>query len=199
MMTGRIVDSYTNIQTVKLFSHASARQAYAKDAMSGFMDTVYRSDAAGTGLFGLLEMLNCAARAVGALGIWLWLHGNLVTVGAVAVAISLVLRISSMSHWIMWEMSALFENIGTVHDGIVDLAAAPVEDQPARSPSASARATIEFDHVRFPLRQGQRRDRGPVAEHPPGEKVGIVGRSGAGKSTLVNLLLRFYDIEGGAS
>jgi ATP-binding cassette subfamily B multidrug efflux pump len=198
MMTGRIVDSYTNIQTIKLFSHANREASYAKDAMSGFMDTVYRSMRLGTGLFGLLEMLNSLLlAAVGGFSIWLWL-GNLVTVGAVAVAISLVLRISSMSHWIMWEMSALFENIGTVRDGISSISLPRlVEDQPGAKPLGVSKGGIEFDHVRF--HYGKKRS---VIEDlslniHPGEKVGIVGRSGAGKSTLVNLLLRFYDIEGG--
>ncbi len=117
-MTGRVVDSYANIQTVKLFSHAKREASYAKEAMGEFMDTVYSSMRLGTTLFTLLGLLNSALLvAVGWLSISLWLQGD-VTIGSVAVVIALVLRMWGMSHWIMWEMSALFENIGTVRDGI---------------------------------------------------------------------------------
>ncbi len=198
IMTGRVVDSYTNIQTIKLFSHARREAAYAKDAMSGFMDTVYRSMRLATGLFGLLETLNSALLiSVGAVAIWLWLD-DLVTVGAVAVAISLVLRLSSMSHWIMWEMSALFENIGTVRDGISSISLPRlVDDRPGATAISVTKGAIEFERVRFHYgkQKGVIEDLSLTIR--PGEKVGIVGRSGAGKSTLVNILLRFYDLEAG--
>jgi len=198
LMTGRVVDSYTNIQTIKLFSHARREAAYAKDAMSGFMGTVYRSMRYGTQLFGSLEMLNAVLlAAVTGTAIWLWL-GNLLSVGAVAVAVSLVLRISSMSHWIMWEMSALFENIGTVRDGISSISLPRlVEDKPGAKDLSVSKGLIEFDHVRFHYGKTKGVIEDLSLDVRPGEKVGIVGRSGAGKSTLVNLLLRFYDIEGG--
>ena len=198
LMTGRVVDSYTNIQTIKLFSHARREASFAKEAMSGFMDTVYRSMRLGTGLFGLLELLNSFLLAgVGGFAIWLWL-GDLVSVGAVAVAISLVLRLSSMSHWIMWEMSGLFENIGTVRDGIGSISLPRlVEDQPGAKDLEVRHGGIEFDHVRFHYGKKKGVLESLSLSIKPGEKVGIVGRSGAGKSTLVNLLLRFYDIEAG--
>ena len=198
LMTGRVVDSYTNIQTIKLFSHARREASFAKEAMSGFMDTVYRSMRLGTGLFGLLELLNSFLLAgVGGFAIWLWL-GDLVSVGAVAVAISLVLRLSSMSHWIMWEMSGLFENIGTVRDGIGSISLPRlVEDQPGAKDLEVRHGGIEFDHVRFHYSKKKGVLESLSLTIKPGEKVGIVGRSGAGKSTLVNLLLRFYDIEAG--
>jgi ATP-binding cassette subfamily B multidrug efflux pump len=198
LMTGRVVDSYTNIQTIKLFSHARREASYAKEAMSGFMDTVYRSMRLGTWLFGLLEMLNAALlAAVGGAAIWLWL-GDLITVGAVAVAISLVLRLSSMSHWIMWEMSALFENIGTVRDGISSISLPRlVEDKPDAKALDVPHGAISFENVRFHYGKQKGVIEALTLEVRPGEKVGVVGRSGAGKSTLVNLLLRFYDIEGG--
>jgi len=198
LMTGRVVDSYTNIQTIKLFSHARREASFAKEAMSGFMDTVYRSMRLGTGLFGLLELLNSFLLAgVGGFAIWLWL-GDLVSVGAVAVAISLVLRLSSMSHWIMWEMSGLFENIGTVRDGIGSISLPRlVEDQPGAKDLEVRHGGIEFDHVRFHYGKKKGVLESLSLTIKPGEKVGIVGRSGAGKSTLVNLLLRFYDIEAG--
>ena len=198
VMTGRVVDSYTNIQTIKLFSHARREAAYAKDAMSGFMDTVYRSMRLGTGLFGLLEMLNSLLLAtVGAVAIRLWLD-DLVTIGAVAVAISIVLRLSSMSHWIMWEMSALFENIGTVRDGISSISLPRlVEDRPGAVDIKVTRGEIEFDNVRFHYGKQKGVIENLSLAIRSGEKVGIVGRSGAGKSTLVNILLRFYDLESG--
>src|SRR5690606_16291790 len=111
VMTGRVVDSYTNIQTVKLFSHARREASYAREGMSNFLTTVYRQMRMITGLYWLLYLINSLCLfAVGALSIWLWLT-EAVTVGAVAVALGLVLRLWSMSQWIMWELSMLFENI----------------------------------------------------------------------------------------
>jgi len=198
IMTGRVVDSYTNIQTIKLFSHARREATYARDAMSGFMDTVYRSMRLATGLFGLLEMLNALLLAsVATVAIWLWLD-NLVTVGAVAVALSIVLRLQSMAHWIMWEMSALFENIGTVRDGISSISLPRlVEDRPGSKDIVIKDGQIDFDNVRFHYGKQKGVIENLSLTIQPGEKVGIVGRSGAGKSTLVNILLRFYDLEAG--
>jgi len=197
-MTGRVVDSYTNIQTVKLFSHARREASYARDGMRDFLDTVYRQFRMITALYGLLYLLNsvCLA-AIGALGIWLWLGGS-VTIGAVAAALGLVIRLWGMSQWVMWEMSGLFENIGTVQDGIGSISLPRlVEDKPGARELEITEGRIDFEHVRF--HYGKKRGvlEGLTLTIRPGEKVGIVGRSGAGKSTLVNLLLRFYDIEGG--
>ncbi|MBX3598149.1 MAG: ABC transporter ATP-binding protein [Rhizobiaceae bacterium] len=198
MMTGRVVDSYANIQTVKLFSHARREADYAQEAMGEFMDTVYRSMRLGTVLFAALGILNALLLvSVGGLSISLWLN-DAVTIGSVAVVISLVLRLWGMSHWIMWEMSALFENIGTVRDGINSISLPRlVQDKPDARALVVHDGRIEFDHVRFHYgrAKGVIEDLSLVVQ--PGEKVGIVGRSGAGKSTLVNLLLRFYDIESG--
>jgi len=197
-MTGRIVDSYTNIATVKLFSHSRREQAYAREAMGGFLDTVHAQMRLATRVYSLLYALNMALLfAVGALGIWLWLHGH-ASVGAVAVASALALRLLGMSHWIMWELSSLFENIGTVHDGIGSISLPPtVDDAPGAPALPQARGEVRFRDVAFHYGKG-----GGVIEHldlriAPGEKIGVVGRSGAGKSTLVNLLLRFHDVEAG--
>ena len=197
-MTGRIVDSYTNIATVKLFSHSRREQAYAREAMDGFLDTVYRQMRLATTVNAALYTLNMAlVFTVAALGIWLWLHGH-ASVGAVAVATALALRLLGMSHWIMWELSALFENIGTVHDGINSISLPPtVDDAPGAPALAQVRGEVRFQDVAFHYGKG-----GGVIEHfdlriAPGEKIGLVGRSGAGKSTLVNLLLRFHDVEAG--
>ncbi|MEQ8448506.1 MAG: ABC transporter ATP-binding protein [Nitratireductor sp.] len=198
LMTGRVVDSYTNIQTVKLFSHANREASYARDGMASFLDAVYRQMRLVTGLYGVLYVLNSLCLfAVGALGIWLWL-AEAVTVGAIAVALGLALRLWGMSQWIMWELSALFENIGTVRDGINSISLPRlVEDKPDARPLEVSQGSIVFDNVRFHYGK----EKGVIEQLSlairPGEKVGIVGRSGAGKSTLVNLVLRFYDIEAG--
>ncbi|MET3592224.1 MULTISPECIES: ABC transporter ATP-binding protein [Mesorhizobium] len=197
-MTGRVVDSYANIQTVKLFSHARREAAFAKEGMAGFLDTVYRSMRLVTVLYGLLYILNSLLLfSVTAISLWLWLD-DAVTIGAVAVVIGLVLRMWGMSQWIMWEMSGLFENIGTVQDGIQSISLPRlVEDRRGAKDITVSQGEIRFEDIRF--HYGKQKG---VIENlslmvKPGEKVGIVGRSGAGKSTLVNLLLRFYDLEGG--
>jgi ATP-binding cassette subfamily B multidrug efflux pump len=166
--------------------------------MSIFMDTVYRSMRLVTGLYGLLYLINSLLLfAVSALSIWLWL-GEAVSIGAVAVVIGLVLRLWGMSQWIMWEMSALFENIGTVQDGIGSISLPRlVEDRAGAKDIDVDRGEIRFEGIGFHYG----RQKGVIEDLSltiaPGEKVGIVGRSGAGKSTLVNLLLRFYDLEKG--
>lgn len=197
-MTGRIVDSYTNIATVKLFSHSRREQAYAREAMDGFLATVHPQMRLATRVYSLLYAMNMALLfAVVALGLWLW-HGGAVSAGAIAVAVALVLRILGMSQWIMWELSALFENIGTVHDGIGSISLPPtVDDAPGAPALARVRGEIRFEGVGFHYGKA-----GGVIDHldlhvRPGEKIGVVGRSGAGKSTLVNLLLRFHDREQG--
>jgi ATP-binding cassette subfamily B multidrug efflux pump len=198
MMTGRVVDSYTNIQTVKLFSHARREASFAREGMASFLDTVYRSMRLITGLYGLLYLINslCLA-AIASIGIWLWL-GEAIGIGAVAVSIGLVLRLWGMSQWIMWEMSALFENVGTVQDGISSISMPRlVDDRPEAKALDVTKGAIRFENVRFHYGKKKGVLEGLDLAIEPGEKVGIVGRSGAGKSTLVNLLLRFYDIEGG--
>ncbi|MFT3763562.1 MAG: ABC transporter ATP-binding protein [Pseudoxanthomonas sp.] len=198
-MTGRIVDSYTNIATVKLFSHSAREEAYGREAMDGFLQTVHRQMRLVTLVNTSNTVLNMGLLfAVGALGIWLWQHGA-VSAGAIAVAIAFVLRLMGMSQWVMWEMSALFENIGTVQDGISSIALPPtVDDKPGAPALAASRGDIRFEGVGFHYGKA-----GGVIDHldlhiAPGEKVGLIGRSGAGKSTLVNLLLRFHDVESGA-
>jgi ATP-binding cassette subfamily B multidrug efflux pump len=198
IMTGRVVDSYSNIQTVKLFSHAGREAAYAREGMTGFLHTVYRQMRMITGLYASLYMLNGVALfVVGALSLYLWSAGA-ISVGAVAVAIGLVLRIWGMSQWIMWEVSMMFENIGTVQDGISSISLPRVVDDRTGAKDIAVReGGIVFDNVSFHYGK-----KGGVIENlslaiKPGEKLGVVGRSGAGKSTFVNLLLRFYDVESG--
>jgi len=199
LMTGRIVDSYTNIQTVKLFSHAQREAAFAREGMGEFMDSVHGQMRLVTQLNVTLYSLNAVLLlSVAGLALSLWLD-ELIAVGAVAVALGLVLRLSGMSQWIMWEVSALFENIGTVQDGISSIARPHrVEDMPQAPALAIQAGDIVFDQVRFHYGKADGVFEALTLHIRPGEKVGLVGRSGAGKSTLVNLLLRFHDVEGGA-
>jgi ATP-binding cassette, subfamily B, multidrug efflux pump len=194
MMTGRIVDSYTNIATVKLFSHSNREETYAKEAMDEFLGTVYRQ----MRLFTVLNMLVLWSNAlllfsVGATGLWLWMQG-LMSPGSLAVSLGLVMRFQGMSQWVMWEMSALFENIGTVKDGINSISLPRVvTDEPDAKPLPRVNGDIRFDNVSFHYGKSSGVIEGLNLHIQPGEKIGLVGRSGAGKSTIVNLLLRFYD------
>lgn len=198
-MTGSIVDSYSNIQTVKLFSHAKREAAFAKESMGGFLVTVHRQMRLVTGLEGSLYLLNALLLfSIGWLSIQLWVN-EAVSVGAVAVALGLVMRLWGMSQWIMWEVSALFENIGTVQDGMATLSLPrQIEDQQDAKPLHIEQGEIVFDRIRFHYGKGS----GVIDELSlaiqSGEKIGLIGPSGAGKSTLVNLLLRFFELEGGA-
>ncbi|MCU4674865.1 ABC transporter ATP-binding protein/permease [Catenovulum sp. 2E275] len=198
VMSGRIVDSYTNINTVKLFAHTEQEATYAKDGMNDFLKTVYKQMRIATGMISLVQITNYVlAFVVCAVSIWLW-KDNLITVGAIAVAVSLALRLNGMSQWIMWEISGLFENIGTVADGMTTLAKPrDVQDKAQAEPLTVAQGKIEFKQVKFNYGDEHSVFNNLNLTIKPGEKVGIVGRSGAGKSSLVNLLMRFYDINSG--
>jgi len=197
-MTGRVVDSYTNIMTVKLFAHAGREEGYARESMDEFMLTVHRMMRLSTWLESINEILNALLLfSVTFVAIWSWLN-DVASVGAIAVAIGLVLRMYGMSHWIMWEMSTLFENLGMAHDGMNMLskiqAVTDVEDAPDLTVN---RGAIAFDAIRFHYGKQSGVINDLSLDIKPGEKVGIVGRSGAGKTTLMNVLLRLFDLEGG--
>jgi len=198
LMTGRITDAYTNIATVKLFSHARREAGYARAAMQEFLDTVHRQMRLVTGFEIVNHILSIALVASTAgVALLLWTRGQ-VGIGAVAAATAMAIRLNGISHWVMWEMAALFEHIGTVQDGISTLSRArTVVDRDDAAPLAVTRGEIRFENVRFAY-GGENTviDRLDLVIRP-GEKIGLVGRSGAGKSTIVNLLLRFYDTEGG--
>lgn len=203
MMTGRIVDSYTNIATVKMFAHADREDGYAREGMVPFLENVHQQMRYVTLLTVTLNIMNgLLIFSVSALSIWLW-SVNAVTTGGIAVAIGLTLRIQGMAHWIMWEVARLFENIGVVRDGIDTIAQErKVVDKPGAqvvhvNSGRIQFADISFNYGRDHPDQPDRIIKGLSLDIRAGEKVGLVGRSGAGKSTLVNLLLRFHDLERG--
>ena len=198
LMTGRITDAYSNIATVKLFSHGAREAAYAKQSMEEFMVTVHAQMRLATLLHTCSFIVN-SSLTVGttALGIWLWYHGQ-VGVGAVATATAMALRVNGLSQYIMWESARLFENIGTVNDGMATLSKPQtILDKPNALPLKVSQGEIKFEHVDFSYEAGKPLLNGFNLTIRPGEKVGLIGRSGAGKSTIVNLLLRFYEPQSG--
>jgi ATP-binding cassette subfamily B multidrug efflux pump len=198
LMTGRITDAYTNIATVKLFSHAQHEAHFTQKAMKEFLAVAY----AQMRLISGFELVNhCLSilliMATTGMTIWFWMQGQL-GIGAVAAATAMALRLNSFSHWIMWEMASLFENIGTVQDGINTLSRPQaVKDQPDAKLLEVSQGDIKFEHVSFSYGTGKPIINDFSLHIRPGEKIGLVGRSGAGKSTIVNLLLRLYNIEQG--
>jgi ATP-binding cassette, subfamily B, multidrug efflux pump len=198
LMTGRITDAYTNIATVKLFSHSRREAGFAHQAMDEFLGTVHQQMRYVTWVDQLNQLLSVLLiGSTMALALWLWSHGQ-VGVGAVAAASAMALRLNGIAHWIMWEMATLFEHVGTVADGMSMLSKErTIVDAPNAKALAVTKGEVVFDDVRFAY--GGTKD---VVNHfsltiAPGEKIGLVGRSGAGKSTIVNLLLRFYDLKSG--
>ena len=197
-MTGRVTDAYSNIMTVKLFSHTKREAQFARAAMEDFKLTGYRQ----MRLVSQFEIVNQALvsgliLASGGYALWLW-HGGEVGTGAVAAVTAMALRVNGMSHWIMWQMASLFENIGTVQDGIATLTRpARIQDAPYAQTLRVTHGKVEFDNVCFNYNGERQVLDGLSLTVRPGEKIGLVGRSGAGKSTLINLLLRFYDVDSG--
>lgn len=197
-MTGRVVDSYTNISTVKLFSHAGREEAYARESMDMFLETVHRQMRLVTMFQSLIYFNNSVlVFVVSVMSIGFWLTG-IVSVGSIAVVIGLSLRINGMSQWIMWEVSGFFENIGVVQDGMgMMIKPHEVVDKPGAGDIVARKGAISFENVRFHYGKQSGVIENLSLNIKPGEKIGLVGRSGAGKTTLVNLLLRFYNLESG--
>ncbi|MFQ1006764.1 multidrug ABC transporter ATP-binding protein [Gilliamella apicola] len=199
-MTGRVTDAYTNIMTVKLFSHAGNEAKYAQESMDEFLVTVNRQ----MRLVSNFEIVNhllsiTLILCTTGVALWLWTD-QLVGVGAIATTTAVALRLNGFSHWIMWEMAALFENIGVVKDGINTFSSTKtVNDQPNATELVVKKGKIDFQHINF--NYDAKRQNSIIQDLDltinPGEKIGLVGRSGAGKSTLINLLLRFYDLQSG--
>lgn len=199
LMTGRITDAYSNIMTVKLFSHSRRELSYAKDAMHQFMGTVHEQ----MRWVSKLELVNHTINVLlvgstAVLGVYLWAYQNL-SVGAIAAATAMALRLNGLTHWIMWQTASLFENIGTVQDGMKTLSKPhTVVDKPNAGELSVNKGEIIFENVDFNYGKSDVKLLDDFNLHiKAGEKIGLVGRSGAGKSTLVNLLLRFYDVNGG--
>ncbi|MEA2953882.1 MAG: ATP-binding cassette, subfamily multidrug efflux pump, partial [Alphaproteobacteria bacterium] len=209
MLTGRIVDSYTNILTVKLFARPQDEDAYVRDAIDQHTGLFHASLRLNT-LFGLcLSSMNALlVTGTGALALVLWTRGQ-IEVGTVAMALPLAWQIVNTSGWVAWQVTNIFENVGVVQEGMMTIARPiTLTDRADATELAVARGEIAFDAVRFHYgreisanEDGRLRANAVLEDFTltvqPGEKIGLVGRSGAGKSTVVNLLLRFFDLEGG--
>ena len=196
MMTGRVTDAYTNITTVKLFAHTRREAEYARNAMEAFKATGYTQ----MRLVSQFEITNhllitLLLLSSGGTALWLWSHGQ-ASAGVVAAVLAMALRLMGYSHWVMWQMTGLFENVGTIQDGIQTLTKPrSIVDAPNAQPLQVSRGEIVFDHVGFAYKAGGKQviDQLQLTIRP-GERIGLIGRSGAGKSTLVNLLLRLSEV-----
>lgn len=197
VMTGRITDAYTNIQTVKLFAHAGRESQYAKTSMQEFMVTVYKQMRLGA-QYEISILLLSVVLYGGVLGtaIWLWMEGQ-AELGIIAATTAMVLKLNSIAEFMMWQTSALFENVGTIQDGMKTLGRKiAIEDKPGAKELQLNHGEIKFENVSFAYNDKNVIDQFNLTIRP-GEKIGIVGRSGAGKSTLIQLLLHFYHINQG--
>jgi len=198
MLTGRIVDTYTNIVTVKLFARAKDEDGYVREAIDQHTGRFHESLRLNT-LFALtLTVLNSMlVTSTGAFAILLWRYGY-VGVGTVAMALPMTMQIISASGWVAWQITDIFENIGVVQEGMLTIARPhTLVDRPDARALTVTRGEIRFENIRFGYGRESGLIDGLTLDVRPGEKIGLVGRSGAGKSTLVNLLLRFFDLEGG--
>jgi ATP-binding cassette subfamily B multidrug efflux pump len=197
-LMGRIVDGYSNVLTLKLFAHTRREEAYVADAMMDQTDKLRRMTRVTTALDASITTLNgFLIVGTSALALWLWSEGR-VTVGAIALSTGLVIRINNMSGWIMWVVNGIFENVGTVQDGITTIAQPrAVQDREAAMPLEVTNGAVRFENIHFHYGKQGGVIAGLDLAVRAGEKIGVVGPSGAGKSTLVNVLLRLYDLEAG--
>jgi ATP-binding cassette subfamily B multidrug efflux pump len=197
-LMGRIVDGYTNITTLKLFAHTNSEQQYAREAISEQTQktqlagrVITEMDTVITTLNGILIVWTTG------LALWLWSQ-SIISIGAIALATGLVIRIVNMSGWIMWVVNGIFENIGMVQDGLQSISQpVGVTDREPAPKLAVSRGEVKFENLQFQYGKGKGVIDGLNLDIKPGEKIGLIGPSGAGKSTLVNLLLRLYDVQGG--
>ncbi|WP_395502518.1 ABC transporter ATP-binding protein [Ectopseudomonas mendocina] len=195
---GRVVDGYSNIATLKLFAHSQEEESYAREAMQDLLDKFRLQSRTITALDFLITCLNgVLIVGTGALALWLWSQ-SLITTGAIALALGLVIRINNMAEWIMWVVNGIFENVGTVQDGMQTIVQPrQVLDRPDAKPIKVQQGGVRFEDIHFHYGKKGGVIAGLRIDIRPGEKIGLVGPSGAGKSTLVNLLLRLYDLESG--
>ncbi len=203
VVTGRVVDTYTNMPTVKLFAHASREDEYAKESMGWMLEAVQKSMRVSTQMNIALNLINAMLLSgTAAMAVWLW-YDNAITVGAIAFSVGLVYRMLGMAHWMLWEIASLFEDFGVVKDGVDTIARDhSVTDVSKAKNLIVTNGKIEFKTLHFNygkvVEDGREIIAGLNLTIKPGEKVGLVGRSGAGKSTIANLLLRFYDVGSGS-
>ena len=197
-LMGRIVDGYTNITTLKLFAHTNFEQQYAREAIKEQTEKAQLAGRVVTSMDVVITSMNgLLIVSTTGLALWLWTQ-SLITVGAIALATGLVIRIVNMSGWIMWVVTGIFENIGMVQDGLQSISQpVSVTDRDQAKPLTVARGEVRFENVDFHYGKRSGIIGGLNLNIKPGEKIGLIGPSGAGKSTLVNLLLRLYDVEGG--
>lgn len=201
VLMGRIVDSYTNIQSVKLFAHHSLEEDFAGDGIlrqTVAFRVLMRAILQMTVTLTVLNTLLIAGTAAVSIGLWM---AELITVGEIAVANGLVIRLNQMSTWVLRTITSLFENIGTVQNGIETISQPLlIKDKPDAKPLKVSTGKVRFDAVGFQYDlegQGGRVVHDLSFDIKPGEKVGLVGKSGAGKSTLIDLLIRFHDVDTG--
>jgi len=197
-LMGRIVDGYSNILTLKLFAHTQREEQYVADAMGEQIARMRSMTRLTTALDATITTLNgFLIVGTSALALWLWSQGK-VTVGAIALSTGLVIRINNMSGWIMWVINGIFENVGTVQDGIETISKPrTVQDREGAMPLEVTEGSVHFEDIHFHYGKKGGVISGLNLNVRGGEKIGVVGPSGAGKSTLVNVLLRLYDLEGG--
>jgi len=201
LVMARVVDSYTNILTVKLFARPAQEDAYVSEAIDGHQEAIAAHMRLASNFMLCLAVMNALlVSATAAIGAWLWAQGAL-SAAAVATALPLAWQIANTAGWVSWEVAAIFENVGMVQEGMQTIAV-PLAgtDKPGARALGVPRGEIRFDDVTFDYGGAAS---APVLDHlslvvRPGERVGLVGRSGAGKSTLVNVLLRFYDLGQGS-
>ncbi|MEW9572556.1 ABC transporter ATP-binding protein [Rhodanobacter sp. Si-c] len=197
-LMGRIVDGYSNVLTLKLFAHTRREEAYVAEAMGEQTDKLRRMTRVTTVMDASIATLNgFLITGTSALALWLWSEGR-VTVGAIALSTGLVIRINNMSGWIMWVVNGIFENVGTVQDGITTIAQPrAVQDREGAMPLEVTNGAVHFHDIHFHYGKKGGVIAGLELAVRAGEKIGLVGPSGAGKSTMVNVLLRLYDLEDG--
>jgi len=204
LVMARVVDSYTNILTVKLFSKMVDEDAYVREVLDQHQDAISQHMRMTSRFMFTLQSLNALLLvSTTVIGLTLWARG-VIDASQVATALPLVWQITNMAGWVSFEVAGIFENIGVVQDGMqtISVPHTLVDEKDAR-PLKVTRGEIRFDQVSFNYGAGKQEQDKPVLDHidlivRPGERIGLVGRSGAGKSTLVNLLLRFFDIEHGS-